>query len=156
LDPTTRAALAAQLKALPTDEAAAVIERMPPAHAVDALLAIHPAIAQSILGEMDKGSRRLIAATAPAPVAEQWKRNTRFARGTIGHLMEPVMTTARPSMNVDEAIEALRPIVQSAFVTYVYVVAWWGSSRCATCSSASAWRAWTKSCCAIRSGSRPA
>ena len=122
METTTRAALAAQLKALPTDEAAAVIERMPPVHAVDALLAINPAMAQSILEEMDKGARRLIAATAPAPVADQWKRNTRYARGTIGHLMEPVLSTASPAMSVDEAIEALRPVVRSAFVTYVYVV----------------------------------
>jgi magnesium transporter len=122
LDTTTRAALATQLKALPTDEAAAMIERMPPAQAVDALLAINPAMAQSILDGMDKGTRRLIAATAPAEVAEQWKRNTRYPGGTIGHLMEPVLSTASPSMSVDEAIEALRPVVQSAFVTYVYVV----------------------------------
>lgn len=122
MDPATRTALASQLKALPTDEAAAVVERMPPGHAVDALLAINPALAQSILGEMDKGARRLIAATAPAEVAEQWKRNTRYERGTIGHLMEPVLSTASPSMNVDEAIEALRPVVRAAFVTYVYVV----------------------------------
>jgi magnesium transporter len=99
-----------------------VIERMPPGHAVDALLAINPALAQSILDDMDKGSRRLIAATAPSEVAEQWKRNTRYPRGTIGHLMEPVVSTATPSMSVDEAIEALRPVVRSAFVTYVYVV----------------------------------
>jgi magnesium transporter len=122
LDPTTRTALASQLKALSSDEAAAVIERMPPAQAVDALLAINPAMAQSILADMDRGSRRLLAATAPAPVAEQWKRNTRYARGTIGHLMEPALSTASPSMNVDEAVEALRPLVQHAFVTYVYVV----------------------------------
>jgi magnesium transporter len=122
LDATTRAALATQLKALPSDEAAAVIERMPPAQAVDALLAINPALAQAILDGMDKGTRRLLAATAPAPVAEQWKRNTRYPAGTIGHLMEPVLSTATPAMSVDEAIEALRPVVHSAFITYVYVV----------------------------------
>jgi magnesium transporter len=54
-------------------------------------------------------------------VADQWKRNTRYARGTIGHLMEPALTTARPAMSVDEAIEALRPLVRLNFVTYVYV-----------------------------------
>lgn len=116
-----REALASRIKALPADEAAAVVERMPPAQAVDALLAINPAMAQSILAGMDKGSRRLLAATAPAEVADQWKRNTRYARGTIGPLMEPAVTTARPAMNVDEAIEALRPLVRLAFVTYVYV-----------------------------------
>ncbi|HET9580066.1 MAG TPA: magnesium transporter [Usitatibacter sp.] len=116
-----RAALAAQLKALPTGEAAAVIERMPPAQAVAALLALNPAMAQSILGEMDRGSRRLIVATAPAETSAQWKRNARYARGTIGQLMEPALTTARPAMNVDEAIEELRPLVGLAFVTYVYV-----------------------------------
>ena len=117
-----RTGLAAQIKALAPNEAAAVIERAQPADAVEALLHLNPAFVQSILGEIDKGARRLIAASAPAEVAEQWKRNTTFPKGTIGQMMEAPLAVFRPDMTVGEAIEALRPLVRSAFVTYVYVV----------------------------------
>jgi magnesium transporter len=117
-----RTRLAAQIKALPPEEAAALIERAQPADAVDALLHLNPAFVQSILAEIDKGARRLIAASAPPEVAEQWKRNLTFPKGTIGKLMEAPLSVARPDMTVGEAVEALRPLVRSAFVTYVYVL----------------------------------
>ena len=118
----TASTLAAQIKALPSNEAAAVLERTPPGEAVEALMALNPAFVQSILGDMDTGARRLLASSAPHEVAEQWKRNTQFAKGTIGQLMEAPLAKFLPQMTVGEAIEALRPIVQHALVTYLYVV----------------------------------
>ena len=117
-----RAPLAASVKSLPPNEAAALMERAQPAEAVEALMKLNPAIVQSILGEMDKGARRLIAASAPPEVAEQWKRNTQYPKGTIGQLMEAPVSVFRPDMTVGEAIEALRPLVRTSFVTYLYVV----------------------------------
>jgi magnesium transporter len=117
-----RTGLAAQIKALPPNEAAALIERAQPADAVQALLHLNPAFVQSILAEIDKGARRLIAASAPPEIAEQWKRNTTFPKGTIGQMMEAPLAVFHPGMTVGQAIEALRPLVRSAFVTYVYVV----------------------------------
>ena len=117
-----RSALASQIRALPTEEAAAFLERAQPAQAVEALLELNPAIVQSILREIEPGSRRLIAASAPAEVAEQWKRNTNYADGTIGRLMEPAMSIVRPEMTVGEAVEALRPVVRTSFVTYAWVL----------------------------------
>ena len=115
-------ALATQIRTLPPKEAAAVIERRPPAEAVDALLQLNPAIVQSILAELDKDPRRFLTASAPPEVAEQWKRNTQYEKGTIGQLMEPPLAVFRPDMTIAQAIEALRPMVRTAFVTYVYVV----------------------------------
>jgi len=117
-----RSALAAQVKSLSPDEAAAVIERAQPNEAVEALLELNPAIVQSILAELDKGARRLLAASAPPEVAEQWKRNTQYPRGAIGQMMEAPLSMFRPDMTVGEAVEALRPLVRTALVTYVYVV----------------------------------
>ena len=128
MPPTTAApvanerALAVTVKSLPPNEAAALMERAQPAEAVDALMRLNPAIVQSILGEMDKGARRLIAASAPPEVAEQWKRNTQYAKGSIGQLMEAPVSVFRPDMTVGEAVEALRPLVRTSFVTYLYVV----------------------------------
>jgi len=122
VEPGQRSALATQVKALPPDEAAAVIERSQPAQAAEALQELNPAIVQSILAHLDKGARRLIAASAPPEVAEQWKRNTQYPEGTIGHMMEAPLAVFRPDMTVGESIEALRPLVRTAFVTYIYVV----------------------------------
>ena len=122
VEPGTRSALATQVKSLPPNEAAAVIERAQPAQAAEALQELNPAIVQSILAELDKGARRLIAASAPPEVSEQWKRNTKFLKGTIGHMMEAPLAVFRPDMTVGEAVEALRPLVRTAFVTYIYVV----------------------------------
>jgi magnesium transporter len=104
------------------NEAAALIERAVPAEAVDALLQLNPAIVQSILAELEKGPRRFLMASAPPEVAEQWKRNAQYPKDTIGQLMEPPLAVFSPEMTVGDAIEALRPVVRAAFVTYVYVV----------------------------------
>jgi magnesium transporter len=122
VDPGVRSTLAAQIKSLAPNEAAALIERAQPAQAVEALQELNPAMVQSILAELEKGARRLIAASAPPEVAEQWKRNTGYLKGTIGHMMEPPIAVFRPEMTTGEAIEALRPLVRTAFVTYIYVV----------------------------------
>jgi magnesium transporter len=83
---------------------------------------LNPAIVQDILAQLDKGPRRFITASAPPEIAEQWKRNKQYPEGTIGRLMEAPLAVFSPGMSVGDAIEALRPLVRSAFVTYVYVV----------------------------------
>ena len=115
-------ALAAHIRSLPANEAAALIERAPPAEAVQALQELNPGIVASILRELESGPRRFITASAPPEVAEQWKRNTKFPKGTLGQMMEPPLSVFHPDMTVGEAIEALRPLVRTAFVVYVYVV----------------------------------
>ena len=117
-----RPSLARQIRSLPFAEAAALVERAVPADAVEALLQLNPAMVQGILGQLEAGPRRFIAASAPAEVAEQWRRNARYPNDAIGRLMEPPLSVFRPEMTVGDAIEALRPLVRSAFVTYVYVV----------------------------------
>jgi magnesium transporter len=114
--------LAAQIRALPPNEAAALIERTVPTEAVEALMQLNPAIVQNILKELDKGPRRFLTASAPPEVAEQWKRNTQYGDGSIGRLMEAPLAVFSPEMTVGEAIEALRPLVRTAIVTYIYVV----------------------------------
>ena len=116
-----RYALASQIKALPPNEASAMLERTQPQEAIEALMLVNPAIVQSILAEMDTGARRLLASSAPPEVAEQWKRNTQFPEGTIGRMMEAPLAVFRPAMTVGDAIDALRPLVRTALVTYIFV-----------------------------------
>ena len=117
-----RSILATQLKALPAEEAAALLERTQPQHAADALQELNPAMVQSILAGMDKGARSLVTSSAPPELAEQWKRNASFAKGMIGQMMDAPIAVFSPDMTVGDAIEALKPVVRSAFVTYIYVV----------------------------------
>ena len=114
--------LAARIRELPTREAAALIERVVPSQAIEALSQLNPAIVQTILAEIEPGARSLLAASAPPEVAAQWKRNTEYPEDTIGRLMEAPLSVFRPGMTVGEAIDALRPLVRTLFVTYVYVV----------------------------------
>jgi len=114
--------LASRIRSLPPPEAAALIERAVPGEAIEALLQLNPAMVQAILRELESGPRRFIAASAPPEVAAQWKRNANFPKDSIGQLMEPSLSVFSPDMTVGEAVEALRPLVRSAFVTYVYVV----------------------------------
>jgi magnesium transporter len=117
-----RSGLAGQIKSLPPPEAAALIERAPATEAVEALLSINPGLVQAILAEVEQGARRMIVASAPSGVAEQWKHNRQYGQGTIGRMMEAPLSKFHADMTIGEAVEALRPVVRSAFVTYVYIV----------------------------------
>ena len=117
-----RTGLGEHLHALPPHEAAALVERASPSQAVDALLSINAGLVPAILEELDPGARRLVLDSAPAHVAEQWKRNAAAPPGTIARMMETPLSSFRPDMTIGEAIEALRPVVRNAFVTYIYVV----------------------------------
>ena len=59
---------------------------------------------------------------APPPSAESRDANAAYAEGTIGRLMEPAYGIFDPGMTVGEAIESLRGVVRTAFVTYGYVL----------------------------------
>ena len=116
-----RYALASQIKALPPEEASAMLERTRPQEAIEALMLVNPAIVQSILAQMETGARRLLTSSAPPEVAEQWRRNIQYAEGSIGRMMEAPLAVFRPDMTVGAAIEALRPLVRTALVTYLFV-----------------------------------
>jgi magnesium transporter len=117
-----RPSLASQIRSLPANEAAALIERTPPAEAVQALQQVNPGIVARILREMETGQRRFLTASAPPELAEQWKRNRQYARGTLGQMMEPALAVFQPQVTVGEVVDALRPLVRETLVTYVYVV----------------------------------
>ena len=117
-----RSGLAGQIQSLPPQEAAALIERAPATEAVEALLSLNPGLVQAILAEVEQGARRMIVASAPPGIAEQWKHNRQYAPGTIGRMMEAPLSKVPPEMTIAEAIEALRPVVRSAFITYIYVI----------------------------------
>jgi magnesium transporter len=116
-----RQAFTARLKSQPPPEAARMLAAEDPARAAELLAEMNPGLVQDLLAELPPDHRASIAGAAPAEVARQWLRNAGYARGAIGRLMEPVYAVFSPGMSVGEAIEQLRAVVRTVFVTYGYV-----------------------------------
>jgi magnesium transporter len=119
----SRSTLAAELRAASSHEAALRIGVEAPARAVEVLAELNPAMVQDILEALEPEPRERLHAAAPKQVSDQWKRNSAYREGTIGRLMEPVLARFRPDSTVGEAVESLRSLVQTAFITYGYVTA---------------------------------
>ncbi len=82
---------------------------------------MNPGFALEILGEFDALRRERICAAAPLETAQQWRRDHHFEEGTVGRLMEMPKAVFRADASVGEVVEALREVVKSAFVIYVFV-----------------------------------
>ena len=110
-----------ELQARPASEAARLLEPVPPDAARDALVQLNPAFALDILTELSEQSRRDIHDCAPPEIAGQWRKNQAYPSGTLGRLMEPAYSVLAPAISVGDAIETLRLLIKSAFITYGYV-----------------------------------
>ena len=113
--------LIVELKARPASEAAKQLAVIDAATAYDALAALNPAFAQDILAVLPSIQRQTIINAAPPDIAQQWRRNQSFAQGAVGRLMEPAVGVFAPATTVGGAVDALRALIKSAFITYGYV-----------------------------------
>ena len=116
-----RPSLAARLKSQPPREAARMLAAEEPARAVEALAELNPGLTQDLLAELPPQALAAVSKAASPEVAKQWLRNARYAQGAIGRLMEPAHAVFAPEITVGQAIEQLRAVVRTAFVTYGYV-----------------------------------
>ncbi len=116
-----RPSLAARLKSQPPREAARMLAAEEPARAVEVLAELNPGLTQDLLAELAPEALAAISKAASPEVAKQWLRNARYAQGAIGRLMEPAHAVFAPEITVGQAIEQLRAVVRTAFVTYGYV-----------------------------------
>ena len=110
-----------ELKARPASEAAKLLEEIDSGASYDVLAALNPAFAQDILAELPVVRRHAVIASAPLEIGRQWTQNQSYPQGVVGRLMEPVYGVFAPATTVERAIEALRPLIKSAFITYCYV-----------------------------------
>jgi magnesium transporter len=110
-----------EAKLRPPNEAAALFAEHPAAQVVPVLLELNPAFAQDILSEFPAGFRYEVIHEAPPDIARQWERNQSYPQGAIGRLMEPAYAVFRPEITVGQAIEQLRALIKSLFITYGYV-----------------------------------
>lgn len=116
-----RPSLAARLKSQPPREAARMLAAEEPARALEALAELNPGLTQDLLAELPPEALAAVSKAASPEIAKQWLRNARYARGAIGRLMEPAYAVFAPDITVGQAIEQLRAVVRTAFVTYGYV-----------------------------------
>ena len=110
-----------ELTARPASEAAKQLAVIDALRAYEALALLNPAFAQDILAALPSVQRQTIINAAPPEIARQWRRNQLFAQGAVGRLMEPAVGVFAPLTTVGGAIEALRALIKSAFITYGYV-----------------------------------
>ena len=89
--------------------------------AFEALAELNPSFTQDILRALPDERRQAIIDSATPELARQWERNRSFEAGTIGYFMEPTYAMFCPEMTVGEAIEKLRALVKTVFITYGYV-----------------------------------
>ena len=85
------------------------------------LMALDPATAQEILAALPGGLRDSILLEAPPTIARQWARNQAYPEDSIGRMMEAPLSVFRPQTTVGAAIEELRSLVKTAFITYGYI-----------------------------------
>jgi magnesium transporter len=116
-----RRMLTPEAKSRPPQEAAMLLAEYPAAVTAGVLLELHPASAQDILAELPRGLVDEVMQAVPAATARQWLRNQTSPAGTVGRMMEPALAVLRPELTVGEAIDSLRTLIQSAFITYAYV-----------------------------------
>jgi magnesium transporter len=116
-----RRILIPEAKSLAPGEGATLLAEYPAPVVAGVLQGLHPAAAQDIIAELPRSVVDAVMQALPAETARQWRVNQSFLQGTIGRMMDPALAVFPPELTVGEAIEALRKLIQSAFITYAYV-----------------------------------
>ena len=114
-------ALAENAKRRPPAEAGELLRAEPAARAAAALLRLNPSFVSQILDAMDADARQAIFTSGPQDHARQWQLNLLAPEGSVGRMTEPAIGVFPPELSVGEAIETLRKLVKTSFITYGYV-----------------------------------
>lgn len=98
-----------------------VLENEPDEVVVQVLAMQNPAVALDVLWEFPDERRVRILDAAPPERARQWVRNYTFPEDSVGRLMEHPIAVFGPDLTVRQAVDRLRQLVKTAFITYGYV-----------------------------------
>lgn len=101
--------------------AADLLDKASGEDAAKVLQQLNPMVAQQVMEEMGDGPRTAALHFIPLEKTRQWQANREYPEDSVGWLMEPPVAVFRPSLTVGEAIEELRGLTKTAFVTYAYV-----------------------------------
>jgi magnesium transporter len=116
-----RRSLISEIKRRDSRDAAKLLMDELPNVAGQVLLELNPGQATAILERFSENSVARVLASVPAEYARQWARNQAYADGTIGRMMDPAIAVFPPHISVGDAIERLRNMIKTAFVTYGYI-----------------------------------
>ena len=116
-----RRQLVAALKANPPNVAAVRLAQADDRLAVEALAELNPAFIQDILAELPPLRREAMLDSASVQLGRQWRRNQAYVDDTLGRLMEPAYAMFNADTSVGNAIDFLRTLIRTAFITYGYV-----------------------------------
>jgi magnesium transporter len=106
---------------LATEDAAKRITSLSEEQALACLRAIDPPLARKILEVLKVGQRQSLLAAASPENRRQWVKHEEYPEGSVGRLMEAPIGIFSPEDSVAKTIEALRPLVAVAFITYGFV-----------------------------------
>lgn len=121
IDPAVQSLIHSVRRRAPKD-AADILEPYEDTQIATVLGQMPPTFAEKIIGQFDEVRGATIEEIADYIVerdqfdAEQWPEDS------VGRLMEPLIGALPASMTVSEATEAVREIVKTALITYVYAV----------------------------------
>ena len=102
-------------------EAARLLTAELPNVAGQVLLELNPGQTAAILERFPENLVARVLASVPAEYARQWARNQAYPDGSIGRIMDPAIAVFPPQISVGDAIERLRSMIKTAFVTYGFV-----------------------------------
>ena len=102
-------------------EAAKLLMGELPHVAGQVLLELNPGQTSDILERLSEDFGARVLSAVPTEYARQWVRNQAYQQGCVGRMMDPAIAVFPPHISVGHAIERLRSMIKTSFVTYGYV-----------------------------------
>lgn len=113
--------LAGKISRRAPKDAAAFTRSLAAATVADALDLVNPSIRGDFLRGLGEARRNEILAATDPDNARQWRTNLGFPAETVGALMDAPVGVFPPGTTIRNAVEALRTLVEKAFITYLFV-----------------------------------
>lgn len=114
--------LAAELAHISPADAGTKLASFDAGTAVKALEHLGPVTRYSILSHLKKDQLGELMSAADKRTREHWKISLSYEPNSIGSLMTAPTGVFSPETTISEAVEKLREVVKTEFVTYVFVV----------------------------------
>jgi magnesium transporter len=102
-------------------EAAKLLMSELPHVAGQVLLELNPGQTSDILERVSEDFGARVLATVPTEYAGQWARNQVYPHGSVSRMMDPAIAVFPPHISVGHAIERLRSLIKTSFITYGYI-----------------------------------
>ncbi|NUN47654.1 MAG: magnesium transporter [Candidatus Brocadiae bacterium] len=113
--------LAADIARMGPQAAAAAIEGLDDAVALEVLQRVNPYVVSDLIPHLPDGRREQLLRAGPAALTAQWALNATFPEDSIGRLMEVPAAVFGPAETVGGASLRVKELVKKVFVTYCFI-----------------------------------